>query len=222
MSANTASPDPQSISSNWAHTPPQDAAKVESDYDLLAEDYDDLVKQWAYEGPRIGVELAKHVFSTQDSILDAGCGTGLTGEALHSSGFTNIIGTDISQKSLDLAAQRQVYQSLVKANLQAPLPWPDNRFDGTYCIGVLTYFPDHFPLQEFCRVTRPGGWIIFSQRLDLLEAGGHGQQYDLMESQGVWQQNYKSEPTTYLPGHSEYGQDILVHYFVYQVSPANA
>ncbi|NEP88397.1 MAG: class I SAM-dependent methyltransferase [Okeania sp. SIO2C2] len=212
------SQEPQSISSAWANNPPVNASKVEADYDFLADDYDDLIKQWAYEGPRIGVELAKQFFSLEDLILDAGCGTGLTGEFLYNQGFTNIIGVDISQKSLDKAVQRQVYRELVKANLQEPLSWPDNTFDATYCIGVLTYFPNHFPLQEFCRVTRPGGWVIFSQRVDLFEDGGHGTEYNSMESQGLWQQKYISQPIAYLPGHSEYAQKILVYYLAYQVT----
>lgn len=211
------SPNPQSISSNWAHSPPKEASKVEADYDFLAEDYDELIKKWAYDGPRIGVELAKQFLLPENSILDAGCGTGLTGQVLFDRGFTDIVGTDISQKSLDKASQRQVYREVVKANLQETLPWQDNAFDAVYCIGVLTYFPDCFPLQEFCRVTRPSGWIIFSQRVDLFEEGGHGKQYEQMESEGLWQKKYISEPTAYLPGHSEYGDQILVYYLAYQV-----
>ncbi|MGD1714038.1 class I SAM-dependent DNA methyltransferase [Hydrocoleum sp. CS-953] len=212
------SQDPQSISSNWAHTPPVNASKVEADYDFLADDYDDLIKEWGYDGPRIGAELAKQFFSLEDSILDAGCGSGLTGESLYNRGFTNITGVDISQKLLDKATQRQVYRELVKANLQQQLSWPDNTFDATYSIGVLTYFPDNFPLLEFCRVTRPGGWVLFSQRVDLFEEGGHGRAYNSMESQGLWQQKYISQPTAYLPGHSEYAQNILVYYLAYQVT----
>ena len=210
--------DPQSISANWAHTPPQEASKVEADYDFIAAEYDDLIKEWGYDGPRIGVELARRFLSPEDFILDAGCGTGLTGETLASQGFTRIAGVDISQKSLDRAALRQIYRELVKANLQERLPWRDNTFDATYCIGVLTYFADHFPLLEFCRVTRPQGCIIFSQRVDLFDEGGHGKLYDAMESEGRWEKKYMSEPTTYLPGHAEYRENILVYYLAYKVS----
>ncbi|MGK7902302.1 MAG: class I SAM-dependent methyltransferase [Hormoscilla sp.] len=212
------SQDPQSISSNWAHRPPQEASKVEADYDFLADDYDNLIEKWAYKGHEFGAELAKRFLSPEDLILDAGCGTGLTGEVLFEGGFKNIVGVDISQKSLDKAAQRQVYRELIKGNLQDPLSWDDNRFDAAYCIGVLTYFPDSFPLGEFCRVTRPDGWIIFSQRVDLFEEGGHGKQYDSMESEGLWEKKYMSQPMPYLPGHSEYGEQILVYYLVYQVN----
>ncbi|MDZ7829733.1 MAG: class I SAM-dependent methyltransferase [Halofilum sp. (in: g-proteobacteria)] len=38
-------------------------------------------------------------------MLDAGCGTGLSGRALSAAGFRTIDGMDVSQRSLEIAAR---------------------------------------------------------------------------------------------------------------------
>ena len=60
-------------------------------------------------------------------VLDAGCGTGLSGKALHAAGFRRLTGIDISQASLDVAAQAGVYERLDSGQHAAGAPAARNR-----------------------------------------------------------------------------------------------
>ncbi len=74
------------------------------------------------------------------SIFDVGCGTGLIGEALSKAGYSDIVGVDISQNSLYVANNKQVYKSLHKFDLENPTPLFNNdMFDVIVSMGVFTY-----------------------------------------------------------------------------------
>jgi 2-polyprenyl-3-methyl-5-hydroxy-6-metoxy-1,4-benzoquinol methylase len=96
-------------------------------------------------------------------ILDAGCGTGLTGNALKNMGYKDITGIDISRKSILLAQKAGAYSQLKQLDLQTqPFPFNQGEFDAVNCIGVLTNIKDPRPLfKEFCRIVRPSGYIVF-------------------------------------------------------------
>ena len=65
---------------------------------------------------------------------------GMCGEALCKRGANRkITGMDISQKSLDVAAKRDCYEKLIKADLMVKLPLPSNAFDFLMCVGTTTY-----------------------------------------------------------------------------------
>ena len=102
-------------------------------------------------------------------MLDAGCGTGLAGQALRDAGFAGrLLGVDLSPDSVALAAGRGIYDDVAVGDLQQPLEYDDDSVDGVVCVGVLTYVPDVAAIWgEFCRITRPGGAIVLTQRDDL-------------------------------------------------------
>ena len=54
---------------------------------------------------RCTTALAKYV-PIETPVLDFGCGTGLSGQALRSVGFKNIFGTEISGSLRDIAEKR--------------------------------------------------------------------------------------------------------------------
>ena len=64
----------------------------------------------------------------------------MCGEALCKIGAKGkITGMDISQKSLDVAAKRDCYEKLIKADMMVKLPLPSNAFDFLMCVGTTTY-----------------------------------------------------------------------------------
>ena len=65
--------------------------------------------------------LLSYLKDTQAKILDAGCGTGLVGEILNNNEFKNLIGVDFSQEMLNIAIQKNVYQSLELVDLTKKL-----------------------------------------------------------------------------------------------------
>ena len=88
-------------------------------------------------------------------ILDVGCGDGLVAEALLTRGFSNIVGTDISQKMVQLAAKKNIYKSVFQADLMKPLALENNSFDVLTCVGVTTYIEPNVII-EWCRVIAKG------------------------------------------------------------------
>lgn len=74
------------------------------------------------------------------TILDAGAGTGMVGEALAELGYTQITGVDLSDEMLEIARKKQVYQALHQVNLEkAPNFFNKEPFDAIISVGVFTF-----------------------------------------------------------------------------------
>ncbi|MDP6689766.1 MAG: class I SAM-dependent methyltransferase, partial [Alphaproteobacteria bacterium] len=154
-------------------------------------------------------------------ILDAGCGTGLTGAALKAAGFSGPIdGIDISQTSLQQAEGHGVYRKLQQADMQQlPLDIPDDAYDGLFCIGVLTYVPDtEAVLRDFARVVQKGGTVLISQRNDLFEERNYASVIEALAKAGIFSNVKVTEPQPYLPGNPDFGAEILVIYAALEVA----
>jgi predicted TPR repeat methyltransferase len=193
---------------------------VEKNYDTFAEtgEYDETFDDWGYVGPQTAAAIARNFVPLESRILDAACGSGLTGTALRDLGYEHIEGIDISSKLLELADRTGVYRRLQRVDMQVfPLPFEDDEFDAVNFIGALTYFETTDVLRELCRIVRSGGVIVFSQRDDIMRARNYGEKLDQLEKDGLWRRRFGTEPMPYLPAHPEYGTDIEVQYFVYEV-----
>ena len=188
-------------------------AEVESLYDEWAEDYDRDIAEWGYEAPRVCAELlADLVDASTTRVLDAGCGTGLTGEALAAAGFGHVVGADLSSESVALAARRDAYESAHQVDLSQPLPFADGEFGALMCCGVLSYVPDlAATLGEFVRVVAPGGAIVVTQRTDLWDERGTQDAIDQLVAPGRCTATV-SDPAPYLPQHPEFGDDVRIRY----------
>jgi predicted TPR repeat methyltransferase len=185
-------------------------------YDEWASSYDSTLTSWGYVVPKHVSGVAKEAGIPSDApILDLGCGTGLSGEALSACGFSNLYGCDISQESLKLLAEKGVYQAdgLKPANLEEKLPYRDGEFQCVTCVGTLSYVHSFEQLyREVRRITAPGGLFIFSHR-----TAPHGGGYDheqalwdrdadgcrtiawALEKEGIWQLHHLSLPSPYMP-----------------------
>ncbi|MFQ6552039.1 class I SAM-dependent DNA methyltransferase [Aestuariibius insulae] len=87
-----------------------------------AESYDIELDGAGYATPsRVAEALAG--FADKDApLLDFGCGTGLSGLALHASGFTTVDGADISQEMLAKAREKGIYRDLTALTPEAGPP----------------------------------------------------------------------------------------------------
>lgn len=120
--------------------------------------------------PQIMAGLAAWLLPRDARILDAACGTGLVGEHLNRFGFTDLHGLDLSPGMLAVAKRKRVFRSLSVAALGGPLPYRTGEFNAFTVAGAFT--PQHAPaesLRELTRVTRPGGYAIFSLRADVAQ-----------------------------------------------------
>lgn len=209
-------------------------------YDRWAETYDETLRSWDYPAPRRTAELLRTFAdaATPDTgrpvprglaalrdgslpLLDAGCGTGLSGDALRVAGFTNLVGTDVSQQSLDVCRRKGVFAALHLADLEGaagPLPFADDSLAGVACVGVLSYvhrFDRAF--SEWCRIVAPGGLVAFTHR-DIWWDGNVDGVQDAARA-CPWEQCYMSEPEDYLPRNPEAAERAKrIRYFVYRVS----
>ena len=203
---------------DWAGKPSTDSTEVMRQYDEMAPAYDDtLLREWGYQAPAIAAELLTRYVDLQTTILDVGCGTGLTGGELKRVGFETIHGTDISLPSLEHAARKGAYRSLVRANLLEPLPFADDTFDAAICVGVLSYITGDILFRELCRVVRGGGILLLSHRTDLIAERSFGEFLAAFAAQGFWSQVFHSANHPYLPGHADFGSRIEVQFFILRV-----
>jgi ubiquinone/menaquinone biosynthesis C-methylase UbiE len=113
-----------------------------------------------YERPEM-IRLAGDVAGLD--VLDAGCGSGPLMEALRAKGAA-VSGFDLSPAMVDLARRRLGADAdLSVADLGAPLPYPDDRFDLVVVSLALHYVEDWASaLAEIRRVLRPGGRLTVS------------------------------------------------------------
>jgi predicted TPR repeat methyltransferase len=78
-----------------------------------ADSYDEDVRAWGYATPgRIAEALAAALPDKASSILDFGCGTGVSGRALLERGFTVVDGTDVSAEMIAQAEGQGIYRKL--------------------------------------------------------------------------------------------------------------
>jgi predicted TPR repeat methyltransferase len=190
--------------------------EVREYYDRLAREYDATLDRWGYTAPQRAAELLLGALDASGSttVLDAGCGTGLTGRCLRAAGYGGrLLGVDLSPASLELAAHSAVYDALEEADLQEPLGYPDRSLDGIVCVGVLTYVPDVAEVWgEMCRVVRAGGVIVCTQRDDLWRQRDCERALHALETAQRWTVFHLSTPQPYLPGNDEFGDHINVRF----------
>lgn len=159
-------------------------------YKDWASDYDkDTVGRFGYVAHVASAEALDKVIESPDAyILDAGCGTGLVGEELNKKGYSRMDALDYSKEMLDIAAQKEVYQSHIQADLSKPLDIEDNKYDAVVCTGTFTYgHVDANAFDELIRITKPGGAICFTIREGAYEEYGYRDKMILLEQKNEWE-----------------------------------
>ena len=97
----------------------KDHDKLANKYDAWAHLYDsELDKPYRVSPLESARTLDQVLTDKQASILDAGAGTGMVGEALAELGYTNMTAVDLSPQMLKVARGKQVYQALYQGNLE--------------------------------------------------------------------------------------------------------
>lgn len=185
-------------------------------YDQWAKDYDqDLEQDFEWLGPQRAAEVFARYVPKDSRILDAGAGTGLVGKFLWEKGYRRIIAMDLSSGMLAEARKKNVYQEFHQMVMGEPLGFETDSFDAVVSVGVLTV--GHAPassLDELVRITRPGGYVVFSLRPDVYETAGFKEKQAALESQGKWRLVEESEKFQPLPK----GEPEVYHQvWVYQV-----
>ena len=185
-------------------------------YDNWAEDYERRILSYGYSTPAVAAWfLGRYVGPEDGTVLDAGAGTGMMGEILAPLGCRDLVGIDISQNMLEYARGKDVYKDLRQMELGGRLDLPTDAFAAVVSTGVFAV--GHAPpesFEELVRVTKPGGYMIFSVRTDVYVDGGFKDKQEALESEQRWQLVAASEPFSHLRFEDP---ELKVRIFVYQV-----
>ena len=128
-------------------------------YDEWSSSYDDEVKGHGYATPRrCAAALAGITDDLEAPVLDFGCGTGISGEALAEAGFTAIDGCDLSQNMLEVARSKNIYRDLRQNDVDSPVSFVPGTYLSIAAVGVISVG------------AAPAG--VLDQLLNALPAGG--------------------------------------------------
>jgi predicted TPR repeat methyltransferase len=203
---------------SWLIEGTTDSKEVAGYYDSWAKKYNEDLEEWDYRAPTYAAELLQTYVPRSQTILDAGCGTGLIGKALKRAGYENISGIDVSSTSLNIAEQLNIYNCLLAHDMQQPLPFSEDNFDALICIGVLTYIENSRSLfKEFCRIVKPGGYLVFSQRSDLFDSLCFRNIIASLEEERIWSKINISEPQAYLPNNKDFTDKVQAIFCICKV-----
>ena len=118
---------------------PRSVADTRQIYADWADTYEDDLTALAYATPdRIAQALLTQDPDLTQPVLDFGCGTGLSGMALHRHGFTTIDGTDISPEMLAHAAAKAIDGQPLYRDLKLGIAGDVSVNSGDYGIIVAT------------------------------------------------------------------------------------
>lgn len=144
-------------------------AYVRNLFDHYSSKFDDhLVGKLAYHTPQAIAEIVLHVLQERGvtaqglSLLDLGCGTGLSAEVL-ADNTTHRVGVDLSPKMLAQAEQKKLYASLHAENIVEYCARDEAQYDLVTAMDVFVYIGDLDPIFAGMKArVKPDGLIAFS------------------------------------------------------------
>ena len=151
--------------------------------------YNEDMVQWNYTGPKETVDTFRKYASDKDILIfDAGCGTGLVGQQLKKYDYKNFHGVDLSQKLLD-SIPENLYQKLIRADLNQTINVPDNTYNAVMCVGTFTF--GHVKPQaidEFIRITKKDGLICFTINEGIYKDYGFDKKIYSLKKDNKWEE----------------------------------
>ncbi len=119
-------------------------------FENYADHYDQhMLEALHYEAPKLlRSTIDKIVPNTKLTILDLGCGTGLTGMEFRDLA-TRLVGVDVSPKMLSVAESKHIYDQLIEANINQ-LDNISEKFDLIVAADVFVYLGDLYSVFNCC------------------------------------------------------------------------
>ena len=151
--------------------------------------YNKDMVEWNYTGPKETVDVIKKYSTNKDILIfDAGCGTGLVGLQLKKFGYKKFHGADLSQKLLD-TVPKNLYQKLMKVDLNQNINAKDNFYDLVMCVGTFTFgHVKPSALDEFVRITKNKGLICFTINEGIYKEYGFDKKIDKLKKENKWEE----------------------------------
>ncbi|MBB3994549.1 putative TPR repeat methyltransferase [Sulfitobacter undariae] len=138
-----------------------DPADLRAIYQEWAASYDADITASGYATPRRCAEaLAQFADDKTEPVLDFGCGTGLSGQALREVGFDTLDGADVSPNMLEKAREKDIYRDLALVEEDISIDTPYRLMSA---VGVIGTGAGHMTLlNTLLRGLPSGGKLVFS------------------------------------------------------------
>lgn len=151
------------------------AEEVRGLYDDWSATYDaEVVGENGYATPARLARMLAGCMDPGEPVLDFGCGTGVSGEALSAAGFACIDGCDISPEMLARAESKGIYRRLDLIAPDEALPTKPGSHCAITAIGVIGVGAAPVSAFDLCmRALAPGGLFAFSYNDHALEDPVH-------------------------------------------------
>ena len=131
---------------------------VEATFDSFASSFESKLETLSYRAPALVAAMLEDSGlepSHRLDVLDAGCGTGLCG-AVVAPFARRLVGVDMSERMLAHAKEKNIYHTLIKAELTEYLRDNSETFDLIVSADTLVYFGDlKGVIAAICRSTAP-------------------------------------------------------------------
>ena len=143
---------------------------VEQIFDELSENFENHLEQLGYHAPEIFKSMIAALAGNNvhfDHAIDLGCGTGLSGMQFRPM-VTHLTGLDLSQKMVDLARAKGIYDELSKDDLCHFLELSQQQFDLFIATDVFPYIGDLSSVFKMVGLhARPDSYFLFSTEMAL-------------------------------------------------------
>jgi len=162
----------------------RDPEALRAYYDQWADSYDADTMGHGYATPdRCAAALIAVGTALNARILDFGCGTGVSGQAMRARGFTDIDGADLSAEMLVGARAKGVYRTLRHVDASDPVP---AGYDVIAAVGVISVgaAPPEV-LDAILSALAPGDRIVMSFNDHALADDQFPAKLDEVKAQGV-------------------------------------
>ncbi len=176
-------PDNQQDRVSWVIRAP-DNEELRRRYDLWAAQYDaDVGNIEDYLAPRETVKVAVEHLDKSARVMDAGAGTGLVGQAMKDEGFRHLVAVDYSAQMLEIARCKGIYDEVHQCDLSKRTNFDGDSFDAVVTCGTTSQMPCA-SLNEFVRILRSGGKIIFAAATEAWVEFGYADTFARLEEAG--------------------------------------
>lgn len=149
----------------------ENQAATDAYYTAWAATYDEELTRNGYRSPQRCADALARFVDPATSVLDIGCGTGISGLALARVGYTVISGQDVNAEMLERARILDLYRELWVADLNDPFPFDVGTYGAIAAIGVIGIGAAPASLLgQALAALAPGGHLVFSYNDHALES----------------------------------------------------